>query len=343
MGQQFDFFYGEETRQYKYFVIPQILVLDKRFEGLSDRAKILYCIMLDRSSLSIQHEWMDEEGRVYIIMSREEVMNSLSCSHVTAQKYVQELVDFGLIKKRRRGQGNPDWIYVCNFNKLIEKDNEIPTVEKEDKRYGVSILSEVKKPLPQEVKKPLPQEVKKCLPQEVKKPLSQEVKKSLPQEVKKPLPKSDLYNNTNINRLTSSSSEDIVDREEEEDDEQIKERVGYYAVLKAYPEVIAESVFRELKNRDAKVIYAVNQTAFTNLCKSIADYHGKIGNLEKYISKCVDNMIFAMPINQRNIKNKHGTMGQGQITGFEKEDGEVDWNAFEKNMVSNLITSERSS
>lgn len=315
MGQQFDFFYGEETRQYKYFVIPQILILDKRFEALSDRAKILYCIMLDRSALSIQHEWMDEEGRVYIIMSRDEIMSSLSCSHVTAQKYVQELADFGLIRKRRRGQGKPDWIYVCNFNKLLD----------ESPMAGRPLLQEVNRPLLQEVKKPLPQEVKK----------------PLPQEVKDSLPESDLYNNTNIDRLTSSSSSPEI-LQVQDDDEQIKERLGYNSVLHAYPEVIAESVFRELRSRDARVIAAVNQTAFTELCKAIADYHGKIGNLSKYISKCVDNMIFAMPINQRKskVKNKHGTWS----TEFEKGDAEIDWSAFEKSYVDNINSnSERNS
>ena len=157
MGFQYDYFYSMETRPYKYFVIPQMLILDEQFSVLSDRAKILYCIMLDRSSMSAKNGWIDDRGRVYIIMTRDEIMEKMCCSHTTAHKYMQELIDFGLIKKQRRGQGKPDLIYVMNFNKYAEEKELVLQKGRE------SLLQEGKKPLLQEGKKPLLQEVKKHL------------------------------------------------------------------------------------------------------------------------------------------------------------------------------------
>lgn len=44
----FDYYYGLEGEQFQFIRIPKLLVQDKVFQGLSDRAKILYGIMLDR-------------------------------------------------------------------------------------------------------------------------------------------------------------------------------------------------------------------------------------------------------------------------------------------------------
>lgn len=86
---------------------------------------MLYGLMLERMSLSRKNKWLDEENRVYIVYSVEKVAEDLNCSQPTAVKALAELDStkgIGLIERRKRGQGNPDIIYVKNFTSIPEVD-----------------------------------------------------------------------------------------------------------------------------------------------------------------------------------------------------------------------------
>ena len=88
------------------------------FKSLSCEAKVLYGLMLDRMSLSIKNRWFDEEDRVYIIFTVEEIAVLLNCGTQKAVKLMKELDDnqgIGLIEKKRLGLGKPNVIYVKNF------------------------------------------------------------------------------------------------------------------------------------------------------------------------------------------------------------------------------------
>ena len=64
-----DYYYGNEAEQYILYRLPKALFTDERYRRLSDGAKILYGLMLDRMGLSIKNSWLDERSRVYIIQS----------------------------------------------------------------------------------------------------------------------------------------------------------------------------------------------------------------------------------------------------------------------------------
>ena len=42
--------------------------------------------MLDRMALSIRHQWFDEEGKVYIIFTVEQVIQYMNCGRDKAMK-----------------------------------------------------------------------------------------------------------------------------------------------------------------------------------------------------------------------------------------------------------------
>ena len=65
----YDYFYGAEADQFSFYRIPKVLFTEKRFQGISAEAKVLYGLLLDRMSLSARNGWLDEEGRVYISIS----------------------------------------------------------------------------------------------------------------------------------------------------------------------------------------------------------------------------------------------------------------------------------
>ena len=111
----FDYFYGQSGEMFSYFRVPKILFRDIKFKDLSNDAKTLYGILLDRMGLSVKNGWLDEQGRVYIIFPVQEVMDALGCADNKATKLFRELEKFGLIERKRRGLGKPNLIYVKNF------------------------------------------------------------------------------------------------------------------------------------------------------------------------------------------------------------------------------------
>ena len=111
----FDYFYGEQSDQFSFYRIPKVFYTDKRFRGLSKDARVLYGILLDRVSLSAKNHWYDEAGRVYIICTLQSVMEMLGITDKTVTKLFVELERYGLIERKKRGQGRPIIIYVKNF------------------------------------------------------------------------------------------------------------------------------------------------------------------------------------------------------------------------------------
>lgn len=115
---QFDYYRGMEADQYTFYRIPKVLFTSDCFKSLSCEAKVLYGLLLDRMSLSIKNRWLDEQDRVYIIFTVEDVMEFLNCSRQKAIKNLAELdaeKGIGLIEKKRLGLGKPNVIYVKNF------------------------------------------------------------------------------------------------------------------------------------------------------------------------------------------------------------------------------------
>ncbi len=111
----FDYFYGEQSESYSFYRTPKVFYTDEKFRGLSSDAKTLYGILLDRVSLSAKHNWRDTEGRVYVYMTISSIEHALGRCHQTSCRLLAELEKFGLVERRKQGQGKPDRIYVKNF------------------------------------------------------------------------------------------------------------------------------------------------------------------------------------------------------------------------------------
>ena len=112
---KYDYFYEEQSEQFVFYKVPKVLCTDDEFRKLSSDAKLLYGLLLDRVSLSKKNGWVDEDGRVYVVYTLENIMLSLNCSDKTATKMMVDLEEHGLIERKRQGQGKPVIIYVKNF------------------------------------------------------------------------------------------------------------------------------------------------------------------------------------------------------------------------------------
>ena len=125
----FTYHYGNEGEQYAFYRIPKALITDPYFKHLSTDAKLLYGLMLDRLSLSMKNNWIDERNRVYIYFTLEDICELLNCKTDKAVKLLAELdtnKGIGLIERIKQGQGKPTKIYVRKFiqeNYIAESKN----------------------------------------------------------------------------------------------------------------------------------------------------------------------------------------------------------------------------
>ncbi len=109
------YYMGNEAEQYVFYRFPKALITNEAYAGVSDGAKILYGLMLDRMGLSVRNRWLDANGRVYIFYPLDEVQEAMHCGHNKGVKIMAELEAIGLIERVRRGQGKPTLIYVKKF------------------------------------------------------------------------------------------------------------------------------------------------------------------------------------------------------------------------------------
>lgn len=124
----FDYHYGLEAEQYAFYRLPKILMSDPYFKMLSLEAKVLYGMMMDRLILSATNGWKDEEGRIYIYFTIDDICENLTCGKDKAVKALKELEkDVGLIERKKQGQGKPTRIFVKKITRILE-DNSGETV-----------------------------------------------------------------------------------------------------------------------------------------------------------------------------------------------------------------------
>lgn len=79
---------------------------------LSQTAKLLYALLLDRSTLSQKNGWTDDEGRVYIVYPITEIAEILDKGRTTIQDTLNELAAAGLMERKRTRFAAANHIYV---------------------------------------------------------------------------------------------------------------------------------------------------------------------------------------------------------------------------------------
>ena len=100
-----------EVKNNAFYQFPQWL-LDEDYKNLGLRAKVMYMLIFDRRTLSIQNEWHDKNGDVFVYFTNQQFMDLLNCNEKTVIKAKKELQDFGLIKEERQGVNKPNRLYI---------------------------------------------------------------------------------------------------------------------------------------------------------------------------------------------------------------------------------------
>ena len=80
---------------------------------ISETAKLVYILLLDRARLSMKNrEWQDESGCVFVLYTIPSLARDIGKGETTVKKALNQLVRQGLILKQSLGPGQPNKIYV---------------------------------------------------------------------------------------------------------------------------------------------------------------------------------------------------------------------------------------
>ncbi len=124
----FDYFSGQESEMLAFYRIPKLLFTNAYFSGIDALAKTLYGLMLDRMSLSLKNKWFDELQRAYIYFAQQEATEMLGCVEDKIRCLFKSLEEYGLIERKKQGQGKPTRIYLKNF--ASRENEDVQTLEK---------------------------------------------------------------------------------------------------------------------------------------------------------------------------------------------------------------------
>lgn len=98
----------KDSKLLPYLPYPRFL-LDV---DLTQTAKVLYSVLLDRTNLSRANGWTDEDGNIYIVFPLNKIADLVDKGPSTVKNTLNELETAGLIERRRCGNGMPNRIYV---------------------------------------------------------------------------------------------------------------------------------------------------------------------------------------------------------------------------------------
>ena len=96
-----------------FFTIPHALFDNPYYSNVSNEAKLLYGLVIDRISLSIKNkeDWVDENNEVYCYYTNEAMQKILNRSKPFVIKLKKELHQAGLLLEVQQGMNKPNRIY----------------------------------------------------------------------------------------------------------------------------------------------------------------------------------------------------------------------------------------
>ena len=118
-----------------YMAYPRFL-LDV---DISETAKLVYMLLLDRARLSMKNQdWQDEIGRVFVLYTIPALAKDIGKGETTVKKALNQLIRQDLIMKQSQGAGRPNKIYIKipSENCLTRQTENSPTGQTEKSLTG---------------------------------------------------------------------------------------------------------------------------------------------------------------------------------------------------------------
>lgn len=93
--------------------MPRWLFTLEKYKSLSLEAKVAYTFLLNRFQLSRLNGWVNGNGEVFVIFTRESLAQEMQITYKKAIASFKELVAANLIWEKRVGRGNANQIYLA--------------------------------------------------------------------------------------------------------------------------------------------------------------------------------------------------------------------------------------
>ncbi len=90
-----------------YIPLPRFLLQDEQLRDISNDAKVLYALLLDRASVSRQNGYVEPDGTIRLYFTLEQAQKKLHRSRQSATRIFRELEYSGLINRKKQGLGKP--------------------------------------------------------------------------------------------------------------------------------------------------------------------------------------------------------------------------------------------
>lgn len=101
--------------------VPKVLFQMAKYKNLSNTAKILYSLFLDRLKFAVQNGWVDGEGDLFVIYTKSEMKKDLNTTRYGVDQAVQELVEIGNLVRIIPNNGKANHFYI---NDIYENEME---------------------------------------------------------------------------------------------------------------------------------------------------------------------------------------------------------------------------
>ena len=101
--------------------VPKMLFQVEEFKNLSNTAKILYSLFLDRLKFAVQNGWVDHNGDLFVIYPKSEMKKDLNTTRYGVDQAVQELVKIGKLVRIVQNDGKANHFYI---NDIYENEME---------------------------------------------------------------------------------------------------------------------------------------------------------------------------------------------------------------------------
>lgn len=127
---------------YRYTKLPQYLPMPKFLTELplSNTARYIYTLLLNRAQYSQMKEMVDEQGRVYIFYPIHQIAEKAGKGETTVKIALNQLVDAGILEKVSEGRGRANRLYVLfpdtEPGQKSDGGKLTPLGQKTDSNYG---------------------------------------------------------------------------------------------------------------------------------------------------------------------------------------------------------------
>ena len=115
-----------------FFMYPRFLLET----DLSDTARLVYILLLDRARLSQTNpQWQDETGQVFVYYTIPHLAEASGRGQTGVKAALGQLEEAGLILRKRQGMGNPSRIYIRipSENRPTIRPENRPTIPSENR------------------------------------------------------------------------------------------------------------------------------------------------------------------------------------------------------------------